>query len=41
MIAHHFNIDVSDELAEILPLPVEGDDLSIVPGFEDQRLHMY
>ena len=36
-IAYHFNIDVSDELAQILPLPVESDDLSIVPGFEDQR----
>jgi hypothetical protein len=37
LIAYHFNIDVSDDLAQILPLPVEGDDLSIVPGFEDQR----
>jgi Family of unknown function (DUF6650) len=34
LIAHHYDIEVEDELAQILP-PALDDDPSIVPGFEE------
>jgi hypothetical protein len=34
LIAGHYGIEVEDDLAQILPPPID-DDLSIVPGFEE------